>query len=300
MKKLKNYIFLLLISIVIYNCSCSEDVPVLPPTPIANAGNDQLVEAFDTVYINGDMKNYSGNAEYIWTFDYKPEHSKSFFSDSSSPNPYFIPDVQGFYSIQLKVKVGNDYSSPDFALIHAINIKSNQYFPSTVGSKWLYKTTNSDNEVGTLNFEIVSEYPKTTGMQGTLWISDIKNNTSSFFYNMFDTLYYEDHNDTLIFKRNSGNNLETVVSYIVPFSVGNTWYDADAYYLVEEESNVGTFTNAYKIVEYRSWFSISLITYSWFVPYIGLVKRDIYQSEWQTQFNAEHWELISYYINDDN
>ena len=97
-----------------------------------------------------------------------------------------------------------------------------------------------------------------------------------------------------------GNNWETVASYIIPFSVGNTWNDSGVYYLVEEESTLGTFANAYKIVEHRWWFNISLRTFSWFVPYIGLVKRDIYQSDWGTPTSEEHWELISYYINDEN
>jgi len=296
MKNLNKCIFLLLILIVIFNYSCSEEVPVLPATPIANAGEDKLVEAFDTVYLSGSLGKISEGAQFFWSFDYKPEGSNSFFSDSSSLNPHFIPDVEGFYNIQLIVKAGNNYSNPDFVLIQSIYRKSEHYFPSTMGSKWVYKTSNSYNEVDTLTFEIVGESTKTMSKQGTIWISDI--NTHSYFYNWFDTLYFESIADTVIFKKSWGNNWEILASYVIPLIVGNTWDDSFGYYLVEEESNVGTFTNAYKIKERRERILSVLTTNSWFVPYIGLVKRDIYESDWGIPVYEEHWELIWYHLDE--
>lgn len=204
MKNLNKCIFLLLISITIFNYSCSEDAPLPPSTPIADAGDDQLVEAFDTVYLSGSLGKISSDAEYIWSFDNKPEGSNSFFSDSSSSSPYFIADIEGFYNVQLVVRVGESYSEPDYILIQSVYRKSEQYFPSTVGSKWIYKTSNSRNEVDTLTFEIVGETSITDNKQGTLWISDIS--TPVYFYSFFDTLYFESIDDSLIFKKSWGNN----------------------------------------------------------------------------------------------
>ena len=269
--------------------SCAEDSPVLPSSPVANAGDDRLVEVFDTVYLQGSLKKIPAAIEYVWTFEYKPEGSQVKFSDSSSSNPFFIPDVEGFYNVQLVVRVGESYSQPDYVVIHSIYKKSKQYFPNSVGSKWIYKTTNLNNEVDTFTIQIVGDTILVGNEQATIWVSDI--NTPSYFYKQFDTLYFESIDDTLIFKRWWGYDWITMASYIVPFEVGNSWYDGTCYYSIEEESNVGSFTNAYKIKENRPWTTYLITTDSWFVPRIGLVKRDFYESDFMYSYE-EHWELI--------
>jgi hypothetical protein len=300
MKSFYKNSFLLFIAVAVIQNSCSENAPVLPLIPLADAGDDQLVEVFDTVYLSGALGKISEDAEYIWLFDYKPDSSNSVFSDSSSPNPFFIPDIEGFYNAQLVIRVGENYSESDYVLIQAVYQKSEQYFPNTIGSRWIYKTLNSRNIEDTLTFEIVGETILPDNKQATVWVSDI--NTPIYFYSSFDTLFLETFNDTLIFKTSWGWDYSWVaMMYLVPFTVGNTWDSTSCFYSVQEvsslQTDLGIFDQAYKIEERRIGPNYYLTTYSWIVPYIGLVKRDIYEYNLGRRYD-EHWELIWYHLNE--
>ena len=78
------YIFFVLSISTFLISACTEEAPTnLVLSPIANAGPDQLVEIFDTVYLDGSDSNNSEDAEYIWSFNYRPQGSNAVFSDSS-------------------------------------------------------------------------------------------------------------------------------------------------------------------------------------------------------------------------
>ena len=92
--------------------------------------------------------------------------------------------------------------------------------------------------------------------------------------------------------------------YVIPFAIGNTWDIPGCFYIVQEEitlqTDIGIFTHAFKIKENR-WLgepNAELITYSWIVPNIGLVKRDIYEFYLGFALYEEHWELSWYLLNE--
>ena len=157
MKTYLKCILLFLTPTILLIVSCNEEPPIyLTATPNAQAGTDQLVEIYDTVYLDGSLSTKSENVEYIWTFDYKPPGSTTVFSDSSAQNPTFLVDAAGFYNVQLVVKTKGMYSEPDYTVIQSIFKKSGNYFPQTVGNKWKYKVSDQEGTViDTITIEVV-------------------------------------------------------------------------------------------------------------------------------------------------
>ena len=299
-KKLKYILLLFLLLIFCIFLSCTEEaITDLALKPISNAGPDQLVEIFDTVYLDGSQSITSENADYIWSFNYKPVGSKVKFSDSSASNPTFVPDVVGFFSAQLVTHEGDYYSDPDYTVVQSVFRYSDQYFPNSIGSNWVYKTSNSlANGEGSLTSEIVGETTLMNNNPATIWVSDI--NTPIGFYNTIDTLYFSVSKDTVFYYKSRENLSFPAILYVLPYTVGDTVLDLSSgiKYIVEEESQislgVGTFKAGFKIRENRWGPNYDLITYSWIVPNIGLIKRDIFEYVFGYLNYEEHWELIYY------
>lgn len=289
---------IVVVAAIVIFCSCSDDEIIFQSRPIADAGDDQLVNVFDTVYLNKDKGRLTENAEYIWTFKYKPVGSKVCFSDSSSPNPTFIPDIAGYYYVQLMIRVGDEYSEPDYSLINVTYQKSEEYFPNSVGSKWIYKTSNSStNLTDSITFEVVGNTILPNNKFATVWVSDI--NTRIYLYSTFDTLYFSMFEDTLVYYNCWDNYQFRAMVYLVPFSVGDTISGFGTTVFVKEEGPAMLFfvasTTGFLVVEYRPGNNYSLTTYSLFVPYVGLIKRDMYEFDFGG-FYDEHWELIWYHL----
>ena len=276
--------------------SCSEEKPTFQTTPITIADKDQLVEIFDTVYLNGTFVKIADDVEFIWTFDYKPEGSKASFYDSSSSNPYFIPNVAGFFNVQLVMKVGEKFSEPDFTTIQAVLPKSEEYFPNSVGSKWMYETSNSHSKKDTINFEIAGLYHSNNNEEFTIWVSDVESEIA-FYNDNFDALFFKNE-DTVFFYKFYENEKYSFLMYIIPFVVGETWLDNSAfpcrYFVIEKNvvpSIIADFDTGHLISERRGGANYYLTTFSWIVPYIGLIKKDIHEYDFAYQYE-EHWELI--------
>jgi len=143
---LKYALFFLTLSIILI-ASCSEETPIVPPeTIVANAGSDQIVNVWDTVYLQGSMGKVSEDLEYIWSFVTMPQGSQTNLSDSSISSPSFVIDKIGRYVVKLVVMRGEQISKPDSVSFTATFQKSNQYFPNSVGSKWIYKVRDSLNQ----------------------------------------------------------------------------------------------------------------------------------------------------------
>jgi hypothetical protein len=300
MKTYLKCILLFLTPTILLIVSCNEEPPIyLTATPNAQAGTDQLVEIYDTVYLDGSLSTKSENVEYIWTFDYKPPGSKTVFSDSSIQNPTFIADAGGFYSVQLVLKSKEMYSEPDYTVIQSILKKSEEYFPKKVGNKWKYKVSDQAGTVtDTITIEVVGTTNLQNGEPASIWVYSRISNIYPYPYSIIDTLYLVNRGDTLVYYHQ--NNPDPLLGYIVPFQVGDSlvirWNNTVV--VMEENSmsiDIGTFQVAYQMKHLIPGWSpmySEFYSYNWIVPYIGLVKMDLY--EYSFNLKEEHWELIWY------
>ena len=285
--------------------SCSEEAPVnLTSTPIARAGADQLVEIYDTVYLDGSLSTKSENVEYNWTFNYKPQGSTTVFSDSSAPNPTFVADAAGFYNVQLVIKNNDVYSEPDYAVTQSIFKESGKYFPQQVGNKWKYKVTDSTGTMkDTVTVEVVGTTTLQNGETASIWVySDFG---SIYFNGYIDTLYLVTSGDTLIYYPIYQNDLYPFLGYIVPFQVGDSWgemYKSTTTVLDYNSISIdiGTFYGAYQIEHsMHPQQTCGSRSNNWIVPRVGLVKMDLTSchpgpSQFSCICTEEHWELIWY------
>lgn len=88
--------------------------------PIANAGEDQIVNFGDTVQLDGSgSRDKDGNTlAYLWSFISTPEGSTAMLSDGEIVNPIFDYDKLGSYTIQLVViNERKESSEPDSVTI---------------------------------------------------------------------------------------------------------------------------------------------------------------------------------------
>ena len=88
--------------------------------PMANAGEDQIVNFEDTVQLDGSgSRDKDGNTlAYMWSFISTPEGSTAMLSDGGIVNPTFDYDKLGSYTIQLAVINGRkEISEPDSVTI---------------------------------------------------------------------------------------------------------------------------------------------------------------------------------------
>jgi hypothetical protein len=87
--------------------------------PIANAGDNQLVDAEDTIQLDGSgSSDVDGDTlSYQWSFTSRPAGSNATISNAAIVNPTFEVDVAGTYTLQLIVNDGEEDSSPDSIII---------------------------------------------------------------------------------------------------------------------------------------------------------------------------------------
>ena len=83
--------------------------------PVADAGNNQQLDANKTVQLDGSGSyDPEGNPlTYLWTFVTKPEGSSATLSNYAIQNPTFRPDKSGLYTLRLKVSDGISSSTDD-------------------------------------------------------------------------------------------------------------------------------------------------------------------------------------------
>ncbi|MBI3610267.1 MAG: Ig-like domain-containing protein, partial [Nitrospirae bacterium] len=93
--------------------------PNTPPT--ANAGPDQNVLTGTTVQLNGtgSIDPEGDVLTYHWTITQSPAGSTAQLTDTVSPAPSFVADLDGEYHVQLVVNDGQADSAPDEAIIIA-------------------------------------------------------------------------------------------------------------------------------------------------------------------------------------
>jgi len=91
-----------------------------PPT--ANAGPDQQVEVGSMVSLDGSQSSDANNdiLSYSWSFQARPQSSTTVIADASTTTPSFIPDVTGYFSIELIVDDGQGGMSSDLVSIQVV------------------------------------------------------------------------------------------------------------------------------------------------------------------------------------
>ncbi|MEE9523004.1 MAG: hypothetical protein V3W05_09385, partial [candidate division NC10 bacterium] len=108
------------------NDTASVTTTVVPPS-VANAGPDQNVATASMVPLDGSgsFDPDGGLITYAWSLDTKPEGSTltdEKIEGRDTPNPSFIPDVDGLYVIKLIVSDGGLDSEPDMVEITASSV----------------------------------------------------------------------------------------------------------------------------------------------------------------------------------
>ncbi|MEJ2049278.1 MAG: PKD domain-containing protein, partial [Calditrichota bacterium] len=83
--------------------------------PTAAAGSDQSVSIGDTVTVDGSGSTDAdgGTLTYQWTLQSKPSGSAASLHDANKAKAWFVADVGGTYTLQLKVSDGTDNATDD-------------------------------------------------------------------------------------------------------------------------------------------------------------------------------------------
>lgn len=297
---LKYILFFLTLSIILIT-SCNEEAPIIPPDAlVANAGSDQFVNVWDTVYLQGSMGKVSEDLEYIWSFVTKPQGSQADLSDSSISSPSFVIDKIGKYVVKLIVKRGEQISKPDSVSFAATFQKSNQYFPNSVGSKWIYKVRDSLNQN---DINVTVEIIGTTVLPGsgpvTIWHFSCNQVSTAC---IDDTVYVRIVGDTVITFSFWYNTLfQFGASYVFPLELGSEWHINYESTLVADKDSIvisaGKFDEAFRLYRERFW---GLLNYSfnsnvWYVHNVGIIKMDLTEYD-LVPLRIEKWELIWYHL----
>lgn len=94
--------------------------------PVAEVGPDERVFVNETVALDGiGSADTDGDPlAYQWSFVTVPKKSKAEFSDPSSANPTFVPDMPGIYVAQLIVDDYKAKSEPKTVTVTAVQLKA--------------------------------------------------------------------------------------------------------------------------------------------------------------------------------
>lgn len=94
--------------------------------PVANAGVNQSGVVGNRIDLNGSSSvDANGDAlEYVWSFTSIPKGSLAKLFNANFANAFFVPDVEGFYQVQLIVNDGFVSSAPSTLQVVEISMKT--------------------------------------------------------------------------------------------------------------------------------------------------------------------------------
>ena len=82
--------------------------------PVANAGTDQNIGVPTSITLDGSQ-SYDADGDpltFKWTLKEKPSGSSAILQNTTSVNPTFTADVEGYYRTELVVNDGTEDSAP--------------------------------------------------------------------------------------------------------------------------------------------------------------------------------------------
>lgn len=170
--------------------------------------------------------------------------------------------------------------------------KQIDYFPNSVGYKWVYNIFDSVLNKSEIYRVYIIDNRTINGLNTKVWL--LGNATKT------DTFFVSQSKDTIVF--NSNSSVKRI--YVVPFSLNQVW---DESYFSTSNSKVisienvtvaaGTFNETYVIERNIKSFNYSLYEKIYFKPEIGIVK--LYSREYNLgSVQTKTWELKSFdYIN---
>ena len=165
------------------------------------------------------------------------------------------------------------------------------YFPNNIGMQWKYFYYDSlSNNSDTVIVEIIGDTSFANDRIARIW--------EYRFKTTIERKYIETLGDTI----NIYNNLTHQwinTKFIIPFEIGEKWevdaFSNDSCYVVENISLTvlsGIFSECYVIKETWSFVNDYGQIYTWFVPYIGIVKK--HYLGWSFGMGNYYWELMDY------
>ena len=101
-------------------------IPATNTAPIANAGSDKAVYTYSTVYLDGRL-SYDPEDDpltYRWQSVSAPNGTTAILYGTNLAQPYFTPDVEGFYTFKLTVSDGEFTSTENLVTISAVSSQS--------------------------------------------------------------------------------------------------------------------------------------------------------------------------------
>jgi hypothetical protein len=132
------------------------------PALVANGGPDQNVTVNQPVTLDGS--NSYGPAgrplTCAWSFASRPVESEAELSDTAAANPSFVPDISGYYLIDLRVSDGTATSSPQRVMVTA--------YPDPT---WWFSTEQSSEKISIPGYVL----------PGSVFTSAVANNSDKQF-----------------------------------------------------------------------------------------------------------------------
>jgi hypothetical protein len=119
-----SYVLQLIVSDGLVNsASATVTITATNVAPVAHAGVDQSVNTTETVTLDASgSSDYNSNPlSYAWSINSSPTGSTATFSNPSTANPTFTPDIDGSYVLQLMVSDGLVNSASATVTIIATN-----------------------------------------------------------------------------------------------------------------------------------------------------------------------------------
>jgi arylsulfate sulfotransferase len=112
---------------------CGGSDPAVNSAPVANAGLDKTQLTGDLVILDGSASSDddSDTLTYTWSLT-SPDTSSSTLSKADTFQPTFTPDINGTYTVRLRVNDGTVDSKSDLITITAETPTFAQTFPDTV------------------------------------------------------------------------------------------------------------------------------------------------------------------------
>jgi len=177
------------------------------------------------------------------------------------------------------------------------NTQASEYFPNSVGDKWIYNVYDSINKkMDEVSIEIIGTTTLPKGEHATVWTYN--------YPDRIDTSFVFESGDTIKFVPALNLNPNDYVvkkKYVIPFSIGNFWTNAflyDTIHVITETHltvNNLQFDSTYFLKEKGETVNYFIYAEEYFKPNVGMVQL----SKWEYDFfipENKVWYLKQYFL----